>query len=173
MTTETPIQTDILTDRIVRFINGIGIPCRQHPVGNDTFLPGIDIKDGCILYDPERMLSPGDLLHEAGHAAVLRPADRKTICSPDKINGDLQAGGAEMGAIAWSWAALRYLQLDPIVVFHEQGYKGGADEIINNFSNGRYMGVELLQWMGMTTAPKHDTAPDEYTYPKMKAWVRP
>lgn len=157
---------------ITQFINDIGIPCNPGLVRSDSFLPGVDIVDGRIVYDASVLLSPGDLLHEAGHVAVLKPGDRANITSPD-VNGDLQEGGAEMAAIAWSWAALQYLQIPPEMVFHEQGYKGGGDAIIENFSNERYLGVSLLQWFGMTKEKKSTNADVDPIYPKMKYWLRP
>jgi len=127
-----------------------------------TFLPGIDIRQGGLLYDSEQMKYAGDLLHEAGHLAVLAPEDRAVAQSPDKLNGDLGEGAAEMAAIAWSWAALKHLELEPEVVFHEHGYKGGGKGLIENFSSGCYVGVSILQWVGMSNA----------AYPAMASWVR-
>lgn len=157
-------------DTVVSFINKIGIPCREFAIEGDTFLPGIDIRAGEILYDPQRMKYPGDLLHEAGHIAVLSPKDRKDVQSPDKISGDLEPAAAEMAAIAWSWAALKHLDLPPDYVFHEQGYKGGSTAIIENFSLGNYFGVPMLQYLGMSniSGSGHDAE-----YPAMKYWLRP
>ncbi len=167
----TTIDKDL--DTITAFINRIGIPCMPAQLEEGTFLPGIDIKQGAILYDKERMKSPGDLLHEAGHVAVLTAEHRKTVSSPD-VSGDLQEGGAEMAAIAWSWAALHYLQIVPEIVFHSDGYKGDADNLIYNFSDGKYIGVSLLQWLGMTTDPNSKVqTTDAPPFPKMKFWLRP
>ena len=63
-------------------------------------------------------------------------------------------GGDELGAIAWSYAAALHLQLDPGVVFHEQGYHGGSQSILENFAAGRYIGVPMLQWRGLTLDEK-------------------
>ena len=74
-------------------------------------MPGIDIRQGTILVDEARLAHPGDLLHEAGHLAVADPAERGGArLSP--------SDGDEMAAIAWSWAALKHLDLDPAIVFH-------------------------------------------------------
>mgnify|MGYP003339327856 CR=1 FL=1 len=69
-------------------------------------------------------------------------------------------------------AALQHLQLPPEVLFHEEGYKGGASSLIENFSAGRYIGVPMLQWLGLTKEAKNDAEADEFTYPKMKNWLR-
>jgi len=169
----TDIVTDsaALTDIIVQFINNIGIPCRQAVLETGTFLPGIDIKEGAILYDPELMKYPGDLLHEAGHVAVLQPEDRLQAQSPDKLFGHMDKGAAEMAAIAWSWAALQHLGLEPEIVFHEHGYKGDGTSFIKNFNDGKYFGVPTLDYIGMCRDPKRHN--DEHTFPNMLHWLRP
>lgn len=157
-------------DTITSFINHIGIPCVEGKVKESSFLPGIDIVDGSIIYDATKMQSPGDLLHEAGHIAVLLSEHRQYVTSPD-VNGDLQPGGAEMAAIAWSWAAANHLKVPPEVVFHPDGYHGESNAIIDNFSNGRYFGVSLLQWFGMTVEKRTTNASDAI-YPVMHSWLR-
>lgn len=159
-----------LLDKITTFINGIGIPCTAGEVEDGTFLPGVDIKNGGIIFNADKMLSPGDLLHEAGHIAVLTEADRKVVSSPD-VSGDLQEGGAEMAAIAWSWAALKHLDIPPGVVFHETGYHGDSENIINNFSKGNYFGASMLQWLQMTVE-QHHAKDGDAVYPDMKRWLR-
>ena len=48
-----------------------------------------------------------------------------------------------MMAIAWSYAAAVHLGLDPAVVFHEAGYRGGSGSLIENFAQERYIGVPI------------------------------
>lgn len=166
---KTPLET--ITD----FLDEIGIPCIAGTVKDDSFLAGIDIQNGQIIFDEQKMLSCGDLLHEAGHISVLKAADRKNVTSPN-VSGDLEEGGAEMGAIAWSWAALKHLGIAPEIVFHEAGYKGDAENIIQNFSNERYFGVSMLGWLNMTTDPTNISDADRATktvFPKMSNWLRP
>ena len=67
---------DPLTERLVAFVRGIGIAVRATSLPEQTFLPGIDIRDGAILIDEARLTYPGDILHEAGHLAVADPAER-------------------------------------------------------------------------------------------------
>ena len=159
------------TSAIVSFINGIGIPCRPQALQEGTFLPGIDIQQGTILYDIDKMKHPGDLLHEAGHVAVLPPHYRSIAQSPHDLFGEMDPAAAEMAAIAWSWAALTYLQLHPHIVFHQDGYKGGSGAIIENFSRGAFFGVPMLHYLGMTTDPLHGKT--HGTFPAMQHWLRP
>lgn len=173
----TTVNTDTITstelfEKAVAFINETGIPCKSAILEHPTFLPGLDIQNGCIFYDKERMLYPGDILHEAGHLAVLSPSFRKEACSPDKLSDNLEAGAAEMAAIAWSWAAICHLQIPAEFVFHPHGYKGASASILENFSQGRYFGVSMLQWLGMTKEAKHTTHTDDPAFPNMTHWLR-
>ena len=74
--------------------------------------------------------------------------------------------------MAWSYAALVQLELDLAVVFHAGGYQGGSATLIENFRQGRYVAVPMLQWLGMAydaiQAPSHGVAP----YPHMVQWLR-
>jgi hypothetical protein len=156
---------DPLTERLVAFVRGIGIEVRTAALPEKTILPGLDTRHGAILVDETRMTHPGDILHEAGHLAVTDPLKRnEPTLSPTPAE--------EMTSIAWSYAALRHLELDPAIVFHGDGYKGGASSIIENFTAGRYFGVPLLQLYGMAVEPKHAAASGVKPYPHMLRWLR-
>lgn len=150
---------DPLTGGIVAFLSEIGIVVRTGSIGRPTLLSGVIIDGGGLLVDESRLAYPGDLLHEAGHLAVMSAAQRSSA------SGDLLTDpGEEMAAIAWSWAAILRMGLDPRVVFHPDGYKGQSASIVENFSAGRYLGVPLLAWFGLVESEK--------TYPTMKKWLR-
>ena len=70
---------DKTTKKIVDFILSIGIPVSIEKIEEDTFLPGILIKNGAIYIDKEKLKYPGDLLHEAGHLATLTPKKRACV----------------------------------------------------------------------------------------------
>ena len=156
---------DPLTERLASFVRSIGIDVRTATLPEKTVLPGLDIRHGAILVDEARMTHPGDILHEAGHLAVTDPARRNAPqLSPTPAE--------EMTSIAWSYAALRYLELDPAIVFHDRGYKGGAAALIENFTAGNYFGVPLLQFYGMAVEPKRAAAIGVEPYPHMLRWLR-
>jgi hypothetical protein len=128
--------------KIVRFLREIGLSVQTGEIRGVTVLPGIRIASGGLLIDPARLEYPGDLLHEAGHLAVM-PRDRRAAAEDD--TGD--DGGEELAAIAWSYAATLYLGLPPSVLFHEHGYRGGSQSLIENFTSGRFVGLPMLQWL--------------------------
>jgi hypothetical protein len=75
---------------------------RQDEVIGLTFMAGMDIQDGVLVVDEAKLVQPGDLLHEAGHLAVVQLEKHVTL------NGDVQSEPhEEMMAITWSWAALK------------------------------------------------------------------
>ncbi len=74
---------------------------------------------GKLVVDRGKLKYPGDLLHEAEHLAVVETSRRQSIGAYVGFNTD-----EGLGAIAWSWAALKHLELPPEVVFHPDGYKG-------------------------------------------------
>jgi len=133
-------------ERITAFIESIGIPVRTAVIDGPTFLPGMKIELGALVVDLEKLQYPGDLLHEAGHLAIQTPEARSTM--NDDAGND---GGSEMTAIAWSYAAALHLGIDVDVVFHSDGYKGGAKSIAENFGAGRYFGVPMLKLWGWRT----------------------
>lgn len=160
MMSDTPIA------RMIAFIQGIGIRVTTGTVADDSFLPGLTVRDGGIVYDPDRLAYPGDLLHEAGHIAVSDPAARNAMNTVSSDPGD------EMAAIAWSYAAVLAIGIDPAIVFHADGYKGSAQAIIDNFSAGRYFGVPMLEWFGMAANVNEAAASGEDRYPRMRRWLR-
>ncbi len=154
-------------DLILDFLSAIGLVVEAAEVPLDTVLPAIWVEAGNLYYDPLRLRHPGDLLHEAGHLAVAPAAERNSL------TGDIDRGaGEEMMAIAWSWAALTHLRLPPACVFHAEGYRGGSQSIIENFNAGRFFGVPMLQWTGMTLEPPQALARGLAPFPHMLKWLR-
>ena len=148
---------DPIAARIIAFLADIGIPVELTDVPDDTLLPAMTVRRGTLLVDPARLTHPGDLLHEAGHIAVTDPAQRATL---DAVSSD---PGEEIAAICWSYAAACAIDLDPAILFHGDGYRGGGAWLIEAFANGSYVGLPLLAWYGLT-----DTA----SYPEMIRWLR-
>jgi hypothetical protein len=160
---------DIYFQKTTDFLHSKGIETVYRTLAdNDCFLPGLLVEDGKIIIDVNKLLYPGDILHEAAHIAVIPAAERSTL-NGFLISKRLDAAAEEMMAIAWSYAACIFLDIDPSFVFHKNGYKEGGDNIIENFKEGRYIGVPLLQWLGMTTTDSNIGQP---LYPAMIKWLR-
>ncbi|MBI3821580.1 MAG: hypothetical protein HY289_02760 [Planctomycetes bacterium] len=151
---------------IVEFIRGIGLECRAGTVHGDTVLPGIAIEGEALVFDGGRLRHEGDLLHEAGHLAVMPPARRRQA---HRTVGKFAA--EEMMAIAWSYAACVHLQLDAAVVFHADGYRGESAALIENFTQGRYLAVPALQWLGMAADARRARSLGVAPYPAMIRWL--
>lgn len=147
---------------ILDFLRNLPLLIVEGPVSDDAFLPGIEVCAGGLRVDVSRLTYPGDLLHEAGHLAVLGPKERSEASAQLVTDG-----GYEMAAIAWSYAACVHLGLPLEVLFHDDGYKGGARALRDNFVAGRYVGVPMLVWLGLTT----DDPPESGGYPRMHRWL--
>jgi hypothetical protein len=157
---------DPVVARIVGFLTSIGLRVQARPVPGPTFLPGITIDKGTLAYDEQRLAYPGDLLHEAGHLAVVPPAERDAM-GPDAGHD----GGMEMGAIAWSFAAIQHLGLPPELLFHDNGYKGDGPHLREIFAAGHFPGVPILEWRGLTDWQRPGSEQSTTRYPAMKRWL--
>lgn len=155
-----------VADEIISFLIEIGLQVTKGEIQQKTFLPGITVDRGTLIVDESKLLYPGDLLHEAGHLAVIPKQKRE-----QKRNDVGKKAAEEMMAIAWSYAALVHLGLDPSVVFHNGGYRGGSEALIENFTAGRYIGVPMLQWIGLTADEKRAPQMGIRPYPSMIKWL--
>jgi hypothetical protein len=151
---------------ILDFLEEVGLEVVLEEVGDEVFLPGLAIRDGALIVDLERLAWPGDLLHEAGHIAVTDPLERP------RLNAVRDDPGEEMAAIAWSYAAAVAIGLDPAILFHAGGYRGGARALIDNFTRGWDVGVPMLEYFEMSAGRAATAAPGSRPYPHMERWLR-
>ena len=152
---------------ILLFLDSIGIKTTEEQLDHKTFLPGIYSETGIIYYDRYKLLYPGDLLHEAGHLACLSPKERK------KVKGKIEPKNGEdmeMGAILWSYFACKNIGLPLRVVFHEEGYKGYSEWLIENFEQGKYIGLPILRWVGIIEYFNSQLIHPEL--PSINKWIR-
>lgn len=162
-----PRYADPLTSRMAGFLAGIGLDTAPAVLSEAGFLEGLTISHGVLLVDEVRLAHTGDLLHEAGHLAMVPAQERKLL------HGNVGSDpGEEMAAIAWSYAAALYLGIDPAVVFHPKGYSGGSQAILQNFSQGRYFGVPMLEWLGLAADKQIAALLQVPRYPHMLKWLR-
>lgn len=156
----------LLIKNILEFLDSISIPYAYRNIETESFLPGLTIENGLLVIDTEKLENPGDILHEAGHIAVTLPKER-TQLNANVVMGNKEKEGDELAVLLWSYAAAQHIGLPSTVVFHENGYKGDSNWLMDQFESKNYIGLPLLKWMGLAY-------PDEgkASFPKMKMWVR-
>ena len=160
------MSREALIADIIGFVESVGIPTVAEPVADSALLPGVTIRGGALVYDPA-LPWPGDLLHEAGHVAVTDPALRPGL---DDVPSD---PGEEMAAIAWSYAAALAIGIDPAIVFHDHGYRGGGGYLTEVMAaGGSSPGVPMLQYYGMSAEPHQASALGLAPFPAMTRWLR-
>lgn len=157
--------TDPTIVTLTDFVRGVGIRVLAASAIGPTQFPGLAIQHGCVLIDETRVVHPGDILHETGHIAVTEPTLRNAP-------GVSPSGGLELCTLAWSYAATLHLKLDPVLVFYPGSFQNMAESLIENFAQGRYMGLPLLQLFGMTVEPRNAAARGVAPFPHMLRWVR-
>ena len=157
--------------KILHFLKEIDINIIEKKLSPITFLPGLSLGPNCIEIDFERLLYPGDILHEAGHIAVTTAAERKLIGS-DNMPKDWPTPGDEIVAILWSYGACCYLQLPIEFVFHPNGYKNESNWLIENYTSGSFIGLPLLEWMGLTLGKEKAAEQKKDPFPAMVKWLR-
>lgn len=157
--------SDPLVVKLVTFVRSVGIEVRACPINWKTQFPGLEIQAGTVLIDESQLIHPGNILHEAGHIAVHDPARRAN----PKFR---PSNGEELSALAWSYAAIVYLDFSPELVFYPGSYQGWDTSLIENFAEGRYLGVPLLQRYGMAIEERFAAERGLKPFPHMLRWVR-
>jgi hypothetical protein len=155
----------IITD----FVEAIGLPVAFRAIEKPTFLPGLLLENGSIVIDQEKLLYPGDILHEAGHLAAYSPEMRATIGDPLP---EYMNAGFEMMAMAWSYAASIHIGIDPAIVFHEHGYRGAGSHLLQTYKDGSYIGLPMLQYLGLAYDKKKANELTAPSYPNMVCWLK-
>jgi hypothetical protein len=163
---------DMVTfEKCVVFLNAIGIQTLFREIDPDSFLPGLSIENGTIIIDINQLEYPGDILHEAGHIAVVPAKDRPRLTATSIINRQNREA-EEMMAIAWSYAVCIYLEINPYFVFHAEGYKQGGDYIVESCGDNTYFGSSMLQEIGLIADESKTSRVQISSYPNMIKWLR-
>ena len=87
MPTDYAIDASFTRDKVLQFLNGIGISSR-YEVGATGFSDGCRIDQGTLAVDPQCRMST--VLHEAAHLAIT------PCCFRSLMGGNLYAGQREM-----------------------------------------------------------------------------
>lgn len=157
---------------IVTFLRDIGIAVEFGAGAQNGFLPGVNIHAGVIHVDPDALVAPGDLLHEAGHMAVLPKRFRSGLGSdldadmhrlieeevgpglPDDPILAMPKQQGEFMAQAWSYAAALHIGVPPDCIFFPGSYKHDDYEGLHPMQawieQGTHYGPAALARVGMT-----------------------
>jgi hypothetical protein len=158
---------DLTLIAILEFLRSLGLQVDERPITRETLVSGVDIIGGGLVIDEPQLCKPADVLHEAAHILLTPATERAALENP------LTSSPAEeMSAIAWTWAAALQLRIDPSEVFHQQVLSGNGPTLLENFSAGRYVGVPMLQYWGLTLEPARARERGQPSYPHMLRWAR-
>ena len=158
---------------ITDFLVAIGIACEPDDLsGEQTFLPGIRLDRGRLFVDEARLTYPGDLLHEAGHVAVVPPAVRPLLSGSTTEVPGVDMRMLEFAAIPWSYAAALAAGIEPEEVFHGGGYHGHSPGLLFTFRAGAPIGVNMREEAGRTATGPRAAALGVDPYPHMLRWLR-
>lgn len=159
-------------DPIVAFLRGLGFTVVYGEGAHGGFLPGVNIREGVLHVDPETLAGSGDVLHEAGHLAVIPQRFWPRINSdievgvnaviaeevgPDSPTGRQLAQVISQGefmAQAWSFAAAHAAGVSPDCIFFPGTYKmtdyDGVHPMLEWLRRGTHYGPQRLAEFGMT-----------------------
>ncbi|TCN55581.1 MBL fold metallo-hydrolase [Flavobacterium circumlabens] len=165
-----PVEGNFELQKILSFLKEIGLDIIEKEL-DTTFLPGLSLGPNCIYIDYNKLLYPGDILHEAGHLAVTTSSQRQ-LAGTKKTAADWPTQAEEIGAILWSFAAANHLQLPLEFVFHPYGYKNESDWLISNFTNENYIGLPFLEWIGLCLGKERAVKENKPAFPAMLKWMR-
>ncbi|WP_114391874.1 hypothetical protein [Oleisolibacter albus] len=155
---------------IIAFLRDIGLAVEIGPGAAGGFLPGVNIHAGILHVDPDTLVGSGDVLHEAGHIAIV-PRRFWPQLGTDLQQSTTAAITAEMGvpddpvlrqiqlnsegmAQAWSYAAALAIGVPPACIFFPGAYKHtdyeGTHPMQRWIESGTHFGLPSLAQAGMT-----------------------
>ena len=161
---------------VLEFISEVGLRCELvDKVDYQSVIPNIYIRNGVIEYTLEATWQ--DLLHEAGHMAVI-PSSIRSLMSDnleasDEVLGsdpatyELYMAGSEAGVISWSYAACLEIGLEPDNLFDAFNEPEGmlmAHKMAHNNQMGGTYGVAELYYLGMIESKS--------SFPRLVRWVQ-
>lgn len=175
----------------ITFLRSIGLELELESDchGLHGFLPFIQIREGRLHYSFRTL--PSDLLHEAGHLAVLPSEWRRHVSGnvdlslaplfdslknmelePDCALQRAAVNCGDCEATAWAWAAGMHLGMtaEEIIPDEELHYEGHGGEVRQMLQMGRYFGIHGLQHAGFCLARPRAGEP---AFPHMRFWLQP
>jgi hypothetical protein len=172
-------------DKVLNFLGTIKIFYELTDSHIEAFLPGVSIDRGKIIINVSELKMLGDILHEAGHYAIIPLPYRNYIVNsdldelydsfesefPDLLlpdGSENPIGRAliqvdEQAVIAWSYAAAVACGLDVATMHFEDTFTAPWTEIVHGLRKNCDAGVASLHYAKMTT---------KTTFPRMIRWLQ-
>lgn len=158
-------------EKVINFLSEIGIEVELTEEQFSSFLPGVRIETGRLIVNNCELLCVGDVLHDAGHLACLPPSLKHK--ANDNIAESLgEQHSYEMAVILWTYAAAKFLNIPLKQIFLSDGYKSNSEWIIEQLENQEFMGLPLLQWLGLAASNDEIAKGAAEPFPAMHKWVR-
>lgn len=176
-----------MLDKTIEFLRGIGLTVTVVPQATG-FFEKVHIINGTLEIEPD--CPPTDLLHEAGHLAVVPERFRSKMHvdidfgvqemlalldaegpHPDseQWRTAIQAGEAE--ATAWQWAAGKAIGLPDEMIIVDADYEGTGDEVRAELQSLYHVGIKGLSHAGFCKTRADYPWPGE-VYPKLNYWLQ-
>ena len=181
-----------LRQKVVDFLNDIVLKVGKVESFKETafkpFLKEILILQGKIYFTENASIS--NLLHEAGHLAVLHPDYRKYVsgsvskalkkCYAEidttKPENNKYCYMEEVVAGAWAWAVGKHLDIPENLIIENQDYKGEGGNERAFFQAKGHFGITQMQYAGFSVSQerlkKLPQFADLPVYPKLKKWLQ-
>lgn len=187
MVVEAAGRTDPRLRRVVRWLSDKGLEITSGTRHVHPFNPGIWVESGALVYDPD-VAHPGDLLHEAGHLAVLpsclrlhangdfddvtprigeyMAAHPNALAFPEDPVARAMIEGGDSSAIAWAYAAALAAGVDPWLTC-ERGFPEEDDgrAALEALQAGTFVGIANLAASGMVASRRE--------FPAVRRWLQP
>lgn len=194
-TSETLNSREYWVSKAIGFVRGIGltVTISEEADLKDAFIPYVRVEAGGMTISGA--VFPGDILHEAGHLAVI-PGDFRPLAvdslsavmnamtkyienNPHGLaqwpedptsRAILQSGEAE--ATAWQYAAAQAIGLPDEWLFPPDSYEGESAQVLQYLKSKTHLGVNGLQAAGWTVQRKQEYR-ESAVFPALNFWLHP
>lgn len=169
---------------VIDFLNKIGIKCHIVDSVDGGFLKTILIKNGELYLTRKCKIS--DILHEAGHLAVLPPKYRmqasgniidvlkKMYSEVDTLlpENEKYMYCEDCEATAWAFACGVYLKIPYNKIIEKRQYQNDGANILFGLKHNSYFGINKLARAGWCSARKMNETENRPLYPKLNKWLQ-
>jgi hypothetical protein len=179
-------QTESPIDTVVRFLQEIGLEVVRCSEARG-FLKHIKIDRG-VLYIDAHATAP-NLLHEAGHLAVIPATHRPSVganleaalakmlasldwSDPESPECRVAMYCGESEATAWAWAAGVHLGLAPKDIIADEDYDNTGDQMRLALAHDAYLGINGLCHAGFCGQGALGRRRGQPIYPKLAFWLQ-